>query len=161
ILFRAALANHLSGDDDKAQVELKQLNEQFKDATANIRGVQANLAEVLSSELSANQNHLKEFAVDSWPMPFGSRDRARIPEISTYGAAKLFSIEVERPNVMKTDAAKKSALAMQYNSDLAQGVMTGIIPVVDRGELFFQDNANVYAVSVESGYPLPGWAETY
>ena len=39
--------------------------------------------------------------------------------------------------------------------------MTGVFPVVDRGEMFFQDNARVYAVSLESGTPLPGWAETY
>src|SRR3954447_7335613 len=40
-------------------------------------------------------------------------------------------------------------------------MMTGVYPVVDRGELFFQDNARVYAVSLESGLPLPGWAQTY
>ena len=37
----------------------------------------------------------------------------------------------------------------------------GIMPVADRGELYFQDGQRVYAVSLDSGMPLPGWSQTY
>ena len=34
-------------------------------------------------------------------------------------------------------------------------------PVVDRGELFFHDGWRVYALHLESGVPLSGWAQSY
>src|SRR5258706_1237212 len=37
----------------------------------------------------------------------------------------------------------------------------GVIPVVDKGEIFFQDSYRIWALHVESGVPLAGWNQTY
>ena len=34
------------------------------------------------------------------------------------------------------------------------------MPVVDRGELFFQDAVRIYGVDLESGVPLAEWVKT-
>lgn len=153
ILFRTALASHLAGDEERAQLQLKELTEKHGDAKALIRGTEVSLSQVLAKELAADETRLKEFSIDSWPIAFGSRDRSRIPEIGTYGGAKLFSVEIEKPRLPNGITG--------FQSNFTEGNMTGIIPVVDRGELFFQDNANLYALSAESGSPLPGWGQTY
>ena len=42
-----------------------------------------------------------------------------------------------------------------------RGAGLGIMPAVDRGQLFFQDNTRIYALDLDSGGPLPGWVDTY
>ena len=42
-----------------------------------------------------------------------------------------------------------------------QGKTITVFPIVDGDELFFQDGLRVYALHLESGVPLPGWAQTY
>ena len=37
---------------------------------------------------------------------------------------------------------------------------TKVMPVVDRGEIFYQDNQRIYAKGMESGFTLPGWTTT-
>ena len=44
----------------------------------------------------------------------------------------------------------------QYENAQKQGVTMGVIPAVDRGEMFFHDGYRMYALHVESGVPLAG-----
>src|SRR5207244_3161675 len=56
---------------------------------------------------------------------------------------------------------QKQLLESTFKQLLNGGLTLGVMPVADRGELFFQDGQRVYAVSLESGVPLPGWQQTY
>src|SRR5207248_4478516 len=82
--------------------------------------------------------------------------------VAGFGGAKLFGIELTREN-LKTipNPAQRQQVIQQNKTAREAGMMTGVMPVVDRGELFFQDNARIYAVSLDSGLPLAGWASTW
>lgn len=160
ILYRTALAHQLSGNIEGAQTRLAALREKFPLANATIRGGDVVLAESLTQMLGASENKLRETSPDSWPIAFGSQDRARVPQVNSFGGARLFGIELPK-GANRTLRADQRKILEDNARDIANGVMTGIFPVVDHGELFFQDNARVYGVSLESGMPLPGWAETY
>ncbi|HEY1628596.1 MAG TPA: PQQ-binding-like beta-propeller repeat protein, partial [Tepidisphaeraceae bacterium] len=161
ILYRTALAYHLVGNNPQAAARLKTLQEKFPQASGMVRGNQVVLVDSLTKELATAQAKPRELAGDSWPMPFGSPDRARVPQVSGFGGAHLLSIEVPRLNVRNIPFAQRRQLETQVEHNIAEGAVTGIFPVVDRGEIFFQDNARVYAMSLESDQPLPGWARTY
>ncbi|MGH7179490.1 MAG: PQQ-binding-like beta-propeller repeat protein, partial [Tepidisphaeraceae bacterium] len=96
----------------------------------------------------------------SWPVAFGNPERSKIPSAAGAIGANLFSIELNRPSPRLVGQPLRD---LEQQNDMARraGLMTGVLPVVDRGELFFQDNSRVYAVSLASGLPLPGWAQTY
>ena len=49
----------------------------------------------------------------------------------------------------------------QFGTRGDRGPALGIMPATDRGELYFQDSRRLYAVSMETGLPLPGWSRTY
>ncbi|MGH7214227.1 MAG: PQQ-binding-like beta-propeller repeat protein, partial [Tepidisphaeraceae bacterium] len=106
------------------------------------------------------------FLSDSWPMFGGSPDRSRISSASGRPGARLYGIEFVRPKTKPRANNQPMNENLQHLEELAQteqfaGLTLGVMPVVDRGELFFQDGARLYAVSLESGVPLPGWVETY
>ena len=93
-------------------------------------------------------------------MPYGSADRSRVPKTVNSIGANLYSIDLSRGD------AANPRLGISPNegtsdTDRRAGYMTGVLPVIDRGEMFFQDNARIYAVNLESGLPLPGWSQTY
>jgi outer membrane protein assembly factor BamB len=159
ILYRVAMAYRLAGNDDLAEARLKQLQEKFPQASASIRGGEVILADSLARELAASTLHAN--SPDSWPIAFGSPDRARVPLVNSFGGARLFGIELPKGTLRTAPPYQRQQFDSANVRDIASGIMTGIFPVVDHGELFFQDNARIYAVSLESGQPLPGWAETY
>jgi outer membrane protein assembly factor BamB/tetratricopeptide (TPR) repeat protein len=159
ILYRVAMAYRLAGTDELAQARLKQLQEKFPQVSAKVRGGDVILADSLAQEMSAGALHPN--SPDSWPIAFGSPDRARVPQVNSFGGARLFGIELPKGSLRTAPQIQRQQLDAANARDIASGIMTGIFPVVDHGELFFQDNARIYAVSLESGQPLPGWAETY
>lgn len=161
VLYRTSLAYHLSGNPPQAQARLDELKQSAAQATGEIRGAQVVLADSLAQELAAVPTPQKDVSPDSWPMAFGGPDRARVPQVSGFGGARLAWVEVAKPNIRSVNRQQLRDLEQQNTRDRSMGLMTGILPVVDRGEMFFQDNARIYAVSLETGYPLPGWAETY
>src|SRR5688572_27272678 len=160
VLFRTAIAYHLSGDDNGARAKLDELKQQFPAATGTVRGQEVKLAESLEAELKHKAPTQRVASSDSWPIAWGSPDRARVPAVSAAFGARLFSVEMAE-SMMRSPIAARRQIEQMNDADRKSGAMTGVLPVVDRGEMFFQDNARVYAVSLESGTPLPGWAETY
>lgn len=161
LLYRTALAYHLAGDADRAGSLYRQLADEYSDAMGLIRGQQANLSQSLKQDLSPQQLAQPEIPTDSWPMPFGSLDRARIPQSTTFGGARLFSIAIAEPPDTSLLPANQDAWQQQIRQDQQAGLTCGIMPVVDQGELFFHDNTRIYAVSLDSDQPLPGWGQTY
>jgi outer membrane protein assembly factor BamB len=163
LLYRAALAHHLSGNDALATAKRDELLKSFPDALGKVRGQDVRLADSLSDVLKlprpvgARQHGDGN---ESWPVAFGSPDRSRLSAAVGEVGANVFSIELVRAE-SSMPRATQAQLERTYEAERRAGTMTGVYPVLDRGELFFQDNARVYAVSLESGLPLPGWAETY
>jgi outer membrane protein assembly factor BamB len=162
VLYRTALAYQLAGDGERAAKRLAELKEKAPQATATIAGQEVVLADSLATQLKqAARMTAGESSPDNWPMLFGSLDRSRVSSANNFGGARLFSIELPKPTLRNGAAQQRQDLERVNARDLGSGLMTGIFPVVDNGELFFQDNSRIYAVSLESGLPLPGWAATY
>jgi outer membrane protein assembly factor BamB/tetratricopeptide (TPR) repeat protein len=164
LLYLTALSYHLAGNDALAKSLSDALKKSFAEAKATIHGVEIVLADSLANELQAPAPFAVATAKDEWPMPFGSLDRARIPDVEGYGGARMVSVPVVMPKlrpIIPGNAAARNDQEQKNKSDRELGMMTGIMPVVDGSEMFFQDNARLYAVSLESGLPLPGWASTY
>lgn len=160
LLYRAALAFHLAGENKQATARLEDLQKNFPDAIGRVRGQDTRLAAALQPELSAPPPSASASTSDSWPMPFGSPDRARVPRTVNSIGASLYSIDLAR---LETANPRLGISPQDGQSDLDRrsGLMTGVMPVIDRGELFFQDNSRIYALNLESSLPLPGWAQTY
>ena len=161
IVYRAAIAHHFAGNEPQAQARATELREHFTDATGLIRGKPVKLSEAIAQDLSAAGALVAAASGDSWPMSFGSPGRDRAPAVAGgTGAARLFSVPIVRSPPQGQRGAFKELENMDRRSR-QEGFNTGILPAIDRGELFFHDNARLYAVSIDSGLPLPGWAETY
>jgi outer membrane protein assembly factor BamB/outer membrane protein assembly factor BamD (BamD/ComL family) len=162
LLYRTALAYRLAGNDALAQARADELKKDFPDATGTIEGKDVALSKSLDEQLTRAKPIVEAARPDSWPMLFGSPDRSRIPNVSGFGGAKIFSIDLTKEN-LKTiqNPAARQQMLQENKRARDEGMMTGVMPVVDHGELFFQDNARVYALSLDSGLPLAGWASTY
>ncbi len=55
----------------------------------------------------------------------------------------------------------RKVLEQQDATMRRSGASLGVMPAVDRGEMYFQDNVRLYAVSLNDGLPLPAWMETW
>ena len=163
LLYLTAVAYHLAGNATQAQAMLARLKADHPDAKATVRGQEIALAESLAKELHTDVPFAVSAARDEWLMPFGSLDRARVPDVEGYGGARMVSVPIVSADLHRLipNAGQRTEAQTRDKNDRELGLMSGVMPVVDGGELFFQDNARVYAVSLESGLPLPGWASTY
>jgi outer membrane protein assembly factor BamB len=130
-----------------------------------VRGREVRIADALEEELKAPRSEWHGMSGDSWPMFGGSPDRARIANASSRPGARLKQI------LYRTDAPSRE-LPANVNRDrrrfaeemlrnAGEGFGVSIFPAVDAGELFFQDGAAIYAVSIESGLPLSGWMQSH
>ena len=162
VLYRTALALHLSGDSAAAKSVQKQLVDQFPQASGTIAGKEVLLTESLATDLASPPPVATAVSGDSWPVFGGSPARDRVSNATGRPGAKLYSIALQQPNwQLITPAEQREPMRSRDKLDRSTGDLLGVIPSVDRGELFFQDGARVYAVSVESGTPLPGWMTTH
>lgn len=159
VLFKTAIAEHLAGAKSGAEARLAELKQRFPNASGTLRGVDVNLAETLAKELTDQPSLVRAFRSDSWPVPFGSPDAGAVPEQVSFGGAKLFSIDIVRPK--RSTRSQSSQFQTMFNDARRLGGLTGILPSIDNGEMYFQDNARIYAISLTSGMPLPAWQQRY
>lgn len=159
VLYRVAIAHRLLGNNDLATARLDELSQKYSDSIGVIRGGEVKLADSLKVEL-ATAAALQTAAADSWPMAFGNLSRDRVPATTNAGGARLFTVPINRA-LPRMAGASRQQIAEFDKGEREKGFATGILPVIDNGELFFQDNARIHALSLDSGLPLPGWAETY
>ena len=163
MLFRTALAYHLAGDAANADRRWQTLASQFPREIGVVRGKDVVLAESLRQELKVTPVQTAGAASDSsYPMFGGdpSRRWSRPPRPAPARgcSASRWPSRSSRTSSRSRPAADRAAAS---SSTTPTATTLGVMPVVDRGELFFQDGTRVYAVSLESGVPLPGWAQTY
>lgn len=162
VLYRTILAYHLVGNTPMVEARLAELRERHPEATAVIRGQTVRLVDALPNDLAGAGIASTAASGENWPMSFGSPARDRVPAVnSDTNGARLFSVPVIRTPPRGPRQAQLRDLENLDRRARTDGFSTGIFPAIDRGELFFQDNARLYAVSVDSGLPLPGWSETY
>ncbi len=160
VLYRTALAAQLGGDPDRAVQYAQRLKKDFPDEKGMVRGRDVVLAESLEQELKDAGPLVKQgTGPDSWPMFYGGPDRSRISTAEARPGAKLFSVPLAKPDYKDLQPEQKKLLDQQAAQPGFLYQNMGIMPVTDHNELFFQDGRRIYAVSLESGAPLPGWAQ--
>jgi hypothetical protein len=165
ILYRTALAEHLTGDDVAAQSCQKELQNQFPTIAGTVRGQDVNLSDSITQELNGSTHLVRSADSDSWPTFGGNASRSKTTPSGVRPGARIYNVPLAMPvPASSPDPNIRQQLRAQADLDLQSrkdGSSMGVMPVEDHGELFFQDNANLYAVSLDSGQPLPGWAATY
>ena len=165
LLLRGAAAAAWSGDAALAEKRLAELTTSFPAATATIAGESVNLATEaarLTRLALASQTAL---SIPDWPTPGGDATRSRISSSTAKPVARLTTLEIPAlPSpraVANLNPAQQQRVLEQQSSAARDGAFSVILPSAGRDELFFQDGSRLYAVSLESGVPLPGWAATY
>lgn len=159
--FRLALAWHLAGETDAARKQAEQLRREHPGVRGMIAGREVALDEELPRLLEQARPAMSTLPSDSWPTVFGSIDRSRVPPDGARSMVRTATIEL-RPTLPRNVLSDAGREYRRQKTALGQrGHLHGILPVVDNGEVFFHDNARVYAVSLATGLPLPGWSSTY
>ena len=161
ILYRTAIAYHLAGDDTDASAKLADLRKHNPQDKGVVRGHDVVLADSLAQELKGKPPTASGSTADSYTTFGGDATRDRILATSGTPGAHLYSLGLSKPNWTNVPPQQAQMLDARYKEDVRNGLTLGIMPVIDRGELFFQDGQRIYAVSLESGVPLPGWQQTH
>lgn len=154
LYFRAALAYHLVGDDHEARSRLAELKKRDPQATGIVRGTKAVLADALSRELDQPAPVASGASGDSYTTFGGDVTRNRVVTVSGTPAAHLYSVGLSKMSFANAQ------LESRFKEEVKAGLTLGIMPVIDRGELFFQDGQRIYAVELESGVPLADWVKS-
>lgn len=163
VLYRTALCHHLNGDAAGAARRLEDLRNRHPNARGVVGGREVLLAEQLDYELQHAPLFSAVASGDSWPMFGGNPSRDKLSSASAQPGAQIYSIKLSSwsPPTGGTNEQTRRQLQQQWDNANKSGMNTGVIPAIDRGQLFFQDGQRVYAVNLESGVPLPGWALTH
>lgn len=159
LLYRAAIACHLGGDDAGAKLRLEQLRKSGPQDKGVVRGQEVLLADSLARELTQPVPVPVGTTAESYVTFGGDFTRDRVLAGSSAPGARLYSVELSKPSW--AGSPQRQALEARHKEDVKNGLTIGIMPVIDRGDLFFQDGQRVYAVSLESGVPLPGWQQSH
>lgn len=160
LLLRLGIAGRLAGNPKLASDTLEQLQQRFDQAIAPISGKDTLITDALDSVLNAPTTK-PALPDDRWLMPLGNPSRDRIANRIQFGGTRMGyrDIDLTPPRGVMKNAIE--GLQRQLETARQLGYTTGVFPAVDRGQLFYQDNARLYAIDLDSGEPLPGWAETY
>ncbi len=169
VLFRTALAYHLSGDEKKSVEREDQLKNKHAGAVGTLFGKDIVLGDALERLLKVTPPVSVATAIGSVRMnPGGDESRSMISAATGRPGARLATIDyTPLPTMgnsgggrrMRGQFIQDNGAGNTNGSDQTAGF--GVMPVADAGELYFQDGSRIYAVSLQSGVPLPGWIQTY
>jgi outer membrane protein assembly factor BamB len=161
VLYRTALAAKLAGQAEDCSRRLDELQRQFPQSTGVICGQEVLLTDSLTKELS-RAGIVHDQGSDSWPMVGGNESRSKICSSTVKPGARLYRIPIKTfawnqiPNLPERQQKERNDDELR-----AKGVGLGIMPAVDKGQLFFQDNTRICAMDLDGGEPLPAWVDTY
>lgn len=161
VLFRTALAYHLAGQPEKARERAQELSVNFPRDMGVIRGRDAVLVDALGSEMKNAPAATIAGGAESYPMFGGNAQRSLVSSAKASAGTPLYSVPMAKAEFRNISPQMRVQVTQSIEMAANNGLTLGVIPAVDRGELFFQDGQRVYAVSLASGVPLPGWAQTY
>lgn len=159
LLYRMAVAYHSAGDDIDAAARLEQLKKSDPQSKGTVRGKDVLLADSLAAELAQPVPTASGSTADSYTTFGGDLMRNRNLAVNGTPGAHLYSIRLSKP--ARLTGPQGPMLDAKYKDDVKNGATLGIMPVVDRGELFFQDGERLYGVNLESGVPIPGWQQSH
>lgn len=157
--YRIAIAYHLAGDEADARAAMEELKKRDPQAKGTVRGKDVVLLDSLAAELAQPAPVGTGSTSDSYLTFGGDATRDRILAVSATPGAHLYSIALSKPP--RPSGPQLHVIEARYKQDVQNGMTLGVVPVVDRGELFFQDGERVYGVNLESGVPLPGWVNSH
>jgi hypothetical protein len=159
LLYRLGIAYHLAGDQANAKATLDGLRQRDPQAKGTVRGKDVVLADSLGNELAQPAPVASGLTNDSYTTFGGDATRDRILAVSGTPGAHLYSIPLSKP--VHLTGPQAQIWDQRYKQDVQNGMTLGVVPVVDRGELFFQDGERIYGLNLESGVPLPGWLQSH
>jgi outer membrane protein assembly factor BamB len=164
VLFRTALAMHLSGDEKRSKERYEQLKNKHAGAVGTLFGKDI----VLSDALERLQQVAPPISIATASGAFrlnpgGDESRSMISAAPGRPGALLATIDISPPPAMRNmpNGMQGQDIETISRRDRDSGSNQGILPVADDGELYFQDGSRVYAVSLQSGVALPGWIQSY
>ncbi len=163
ILFRTALAKYWLGDNAAAKSIFDDLKQKHPNDTGTVAGKDVVLADALAVAMKAPipSPTTQPNDADNWPGFGGLDGRGGIsPSVAKPGAG-LNSIPVVPMDYSRIPQAQRSNFQAAEQADIASGQLLEIVPSASDGAIFFQDGRHVYAVTADSGIPLPGWLQTY
>jgi outer membrane protein assembly factor BamB/tetratricopeptide (TPR) repeat protein len=117
------------------------------------------LVDSLADELAQPAPVATGSTSDSYVTFGGDATRDRILAVSGTPGAHLYSIQLSKPT--RVSGPQAQIWDQRYKQDVQNGMTLGVVPVVDRGDLFFQDGERIYGLNLESGVPLPGWLQSH
>jgi outer membrane protein assembly factor BamB len=151
ILYRLGWAAHLGERDELAHRWLAELKKDAPGAQGTVRGKKVDLAASLEEAMGQPVARGEESG-KGWETVGGRDDRAGVGPAIPSSGQKLYSVALARGASSAGDGMEPPPAEMRM----------GVIPAVDgEEELFFQDGRHLYAVDLNSGLPLSGWAQTY
>jgi outer membrane protein assembly factor BamB len=164
VLFRTALALHLSGDETRSKERYEQLKNKHAGAVGTLFGKDIVLSDALERLQQVAPPISVATASGSYRLnPGGDESRSLIVGSKATASALLASIELSPPPPIRNmpNGMQGQEIEIISRRDRETGLNQGILPVADDGEMYFQDGSRVYAVSLLSGVPLPGWIQSY
>src|SRR5688572_9035270 len=169
VLFRTSLAYHLSGDAKRAKGRADQMSAKYADATGSLFGKDVVLVDALGRLLQQTPPVSVATQTGSFRLnPGGDESRSQVMTSPGRSGARIASIDLADPPAFPRNPQQPPMEDFRrFRGDAgpvgigAAAANVGIMPVVDAEELYFQDGSRVYAVSLQSGVPLPGWIQTY
>jgi outer membrane protein assembly factor BamB/tetratricopeptide (TPR) repeat protein len=162
LMYRMAIGYHLAGDEADAKSALEDLRKRDSQAKGTVRGKAVVLVDSLAAELALPAPVAMGSTNDSYTTFGGDASRNRILAVAGTPGAHLYSVPLSKPVHTGGPQAQLGAqLEARYKQEVQNGMTLGVVPLVDRGELFFQDGERVYGLNLESGVPLPGWIQSH
>lgn len=162
VLFRTALAYHLSGNVATARKRAGELKDNYPNELSQIAGKDTKLVQAIESQLLEKPPVAIGGSGDSWMTSLGGdASRSLVISASAKPGARIYKIDLPGPVLTGLNGIMRQNQLTNYEAAQKSGQAIGIIPAIDRGEMFFQDGQRVFAIHVESGAPLAGWTQTY
>jgi outer membrane protein assembly factor BamB len=163
ILLRTMLAHHLDGNADAAGKYFEQIRTQHADEKMTLAGQTVNLAKFAAEAISQKPPTARGDASDSWVTVGGDMTRSLVSSASGQPGARVYKAAVPGPTFIGNNELVRKQMAELWEATRTSptGVAINVMPVADRGQLFFQNGYRVFAISLESGVALPGWQRTH
>lgn len=161
IIYRMALALAFSAHPDQAMNYLDTLSHDHAQSDGIIAGTKQNLAKNLRDLLTRPPAPKPSTQPFAWPTFMGNNQRsglatpACIPTKHSYSIALHPGDWSDGGNPRMNDFVKRADAAHQAGATL------GVFPALYDNTLYFQDNARIYAISLETGTAPPQWQQTY
>jgi outer membrane protein assembly factor BamB len=163
-LYRTALADHYAGDRNDALELLNRLKLVDPDATGDIGGKQVQLVDSLTAILAAPPllPVTRASDADTYDSFGGAGGCGELSVARTRFSPRKLSVQLCPSEYPGATGPQLAAFHAADQSGVNLGPSSfAIIPVIDDGELFFQDGRSLYAVDTLTATPLPRWLSTY